>query len=114
MRAAFEFMLSTFDPDVLQEQFDRQIKRASLLGVPVEDVISKRFAATVSYDGGAFVGSQRQPNGRTVQEELETAAASLFGEACRVGDTTLILRHFVDWAGGQSIERLNQQGSTEV
>ena len=49
-----------------------------------ESVTAKRFAATVSYDGGAFVGSQRQPNGRTVQQELETAAATLFGEACRV------------------------------
>ena len=38
-----------------------------------------RFAATVSYDGTDFVGSQRQPNGRTVQEELERAAAAVFG-----------------------------------
>ncbi|HNM77398.1 MAG TPA: tRNA pseudouridine(38-40) synthase TruA [Tepidiformaceae bacterium] len=45
---------------------------------------AKRFAATVSYDGTAFVGSQIQPNGRTVQQELETAAAVLFGSATRV------------------------------
>ena len=43
-----------------------------------------RFAATVSYDGTAFVGSQVQPNGRTVQGELERAAAALFGQTVRV------------------------------
>jgi tRNA pseudouridine38-40 synthase len=47
-------------------------------------VTAKRFAATVSYDGAAFVGSQIQPNGRTVQQELETAAAVLFGSPARV------------------------------
>jgi tRNA pseudouridine38-40 synthase len=43
-----------------------------------------RFAATVSYDGAKFSGSQRQPNGRTVQEVLEEAAAALFGVPTRV------------------------------
>jgi len=38
----------------------------------------------VSYDGTAFVGSQRQASGRTVQEELETAVAALFGGPARV------------------------------
>lgn len=45
---------------------------------------AKRFAATVSYDGTAFAGSQIQPNGRTVQAELETAACALFGAPVRV------------------------------
>lgn len=48
------------------------------------EAAGKRFAATVSYDGTGFVGSQRQPNGRTVQKELETAAAALFGAPTRV------------------------------
>jgi len=47
-------------------------------------VIAKRFAATVSYDGAAFVGSQKQANGRTVQEDLEIAAQQLFGARVRV------------------------------
>jgi tRNA pseudouridine38-40 synthase len=47
-------------------------------------VSAKRFAATVAYDGTEFVGSQRQPNGRTVQQELEFAAATLFGVPTRV------------------------------
>ncbi len=34
MRVAFESMLAQFDPDRLQEQFDRQLKKGSLLGVP--------------------------------------------------------------------------------
>ena len=45
---------------------------------------ARRFAATVSYDGTAFVGSQVQPNGRTVQQELESAAKALFGTPTRV------------------------------
>jgi tRNA pseudouridine38-40 synthase len=47
-------------------------------------VTARRFAATVSYDGTDFVGSQLQPNGRTVQGELERAAAALFGTPTRV------------------------------
>ena len=49
-----------------------------------EAVTAIRFAATVSYDGTDFVGSQVQPNGRTVQGELERAAAAIFGGAVRV------------------------------
>ncbi len=45
---------------------------------------AKRFAATVSYDGAGFAGSQRQADDRTVQEELETAARALFGAPVRV------------------------------
>ena len=44
----------------------------------------KRFAATVSYDGTDFAGSQRQASDRTVQQELETAAMALFGAPVRV------------------------------
>lgn len=47
-------------------------------------VTAKRFAATVSYDGGAFAGSQLQANARTVQAELEAAAERLFGAPGRV------------------------------
>lgn len=51
---------------------------------PPDSVTATRFAATVSYDGTAFVGSQIQPNGRTVQEELERAANALFGASTRI------------------------------
>ncbi len=43
-----------------------------------------RFAATVSYDGQDFAGSQRQPRVRTVQGELEASAERLFGAPVRV------------------------------
>ncbi len=36
MRTAFESMLAEFDADRLQEQFDRQLKRGGLLGVPAK------------------------------------------------------------------------------
>jgi len=39
---------------------------------------------TLEYDGARFVGWQAQPDGRSVQEELEKAAARLCGEAVRV------------------------------
>lgn len=45
---------------------------------------ARRFAATVSYDGTDFAGSQRQAELRTVQEELERATTTLFGTFTRV------------------------------
>jgi tRNA pseudouridine38-40 synthase len=47
-------------------------------------VAANRFAATVSYDGEEFAGSQRQADRRTVQGELERALAALAGERTRV------------------------------
>jgi len=38
-----------------------------------------RIRLTLEYDGTDFVGWQRQPNGRSVQEVLETALAELLG-----------------------------------
>lgn len=43
-----------------------------------------RHRITVEYDGGDFVGWQTQPNGRSVQQEIETAAARLFQKPVRV------------------------------
>jgi type VI secretion system FHA domain protein len=34
VRVAFEAMLSEFDPDHLQEQFDRTVKKAALVSIP--------------------------------------------------------------------------------
>lgn len=39
---------------------------------------------TIAYDGTGFVGSQRQANGRSVQEELENALSSLHGQTTSV------------------------------
>lgn len=41
---------------------------------------SRPFLAVVQYDGGQFLGWQRQPAGRTVQGEFEAVLARLMGE----------------------------------
>jgi tRNA pseudouridine38-40 synthase len=43
-----------------------------------------RLKLTIEYDGGPFVGWQRQTNGRSVQQALEEALAKLTGETVRV------------------------------
>ena len=43
-----------------------------------------RYRITVEYDGGPFVGWQRQDNGPSVQQALEEAIAAMTGEAARV------------------------------
>ncbi|WP_041794701.1 tRNA pseudouridine(38-40) synthase TruA [Pararhodospirillum photometricum] len=43
-----------------------------------------RYRLTVEYDGRPFVGWQRQDNGLSVQEALETAAERLCGQPVRV------------------------------
>ena len=44
-----------------------------------------RFKLTIEYDGGPFVGWQRQKNGLSVQETIETAAENLSGEKVSIG-----------------------------
>ena len=46
--------------------------------------MTNRIFITVEYDGGPFVGWQRQDNGLSVQQVLEDAAAELTGGACPV------------------------------
>jgi type VI secretion system FHA domain protein len=36
MRAAFEFMMSQFEPNRLQDQFDRQTRKGALVGMPAK------------------------------------------------------------------------------
>jgi tRNA pseudouridine38-40 synthase len=43
-----------------------------------------RYALTIEYDGGPFVGWQRQANGQTVQQRLEEAALAINGVPCVV------------------------------
>jgi len=44
----------------------------------------KRFKLTIEYDGGPYVGWQRQENGPSVQEAIETAITALCGEDQRL------------------------------
>lgn len=43
-----------------------------------------RFKLTLEYDGAPFVGWQRQKNGLSVQEAIETALATLSGEGVKI------------------------------
>jgi tRNA pseudouridine38-40 synthase len=43
-----------------------------------------RFALTVEYDGGPFMGWQRQAHGPSVQEAIERAVTAITGEAAAV------------------------------
>ena len=38
-----------------------------------------RYFITIEYDGGGYVGWQRQNNGASVQGHLETAASAILG-----------------------------------
>lgn len=44
----------------------------------------RNIAITLEYDGTDFVGWQIQPNGRSIQEAIEKALATLLGEPVRV------------------------------
>jgi tRNA pseudouridine38-40 synthase len=44
-----------------------------------------RYKLTIEYDGGPFVGWQRQANGRSVQQAIEEAALKFSGETVTVG-----------------------------
>ena len=39
-----------------------------------------RFALTLEYDGSSYLGLQRQPQGPTIQQSVENAAAAITGE----------------------------------
>src|SRR3989442_2767342 len=55
------------------------------LGAYFTHVTSRPFLAVMHYDGAGFVGWQRQPQGRTVQAEVEAVLERLLG--CRTTAT---------------------------
>jgi type VI secretion system FHA domain protein len=58
VRAAFESMLAEFDPERLQEEFDRQLKKGSILSVPAKlrywELYRERFHDTVKEAEAGF------------------------------------------------------------
>jgi type VI secretion system FHA domain protein len=58
MRVAFEAMLAHFDPERLQQEFDRQMKHGSLISVPAKmrywDLYGVRFRDMVKDADAAF------------------------------------------------------------
>jgi type VI secretion system FHA domain protein len=75
IRVAFESMLTEFDPDRLQEQFDRQTKKGSLLSVPAKlrywDLYREKFGGMVGDSEASFAELFGDEFARAYEEQLE-------------------------------------------
>ena len=75
MRVAFETMLAAFDPDRLQEEFDRQGKKGSLLTVPAKlrywDLFRDKFGDMVKDAEATFTELFGDEFARAYEEQLE-------------------------------------------
>jgi len=81
MRLAFQSMLAQFDPDRLQEAFDRQISKDSMLGAPAKmrywDLYRDRYAIVAKDAGGAFRSLFAQALSAACEENLERRGAEV-------------------------------------
>ncbi|MFR1412030.1 MAG: hypothetical protein ACLSUW_06825 [Akkermansia sp.] len=57
-----------------------------------------RIRFITAYDGRPYLGWQSQPGGRTVQDKLERAFSTLFGEAVRIHGSGRTTPAFMLWA----------------
>jgi type VI secretion system protein ImpI len=75
MRLAFESMLSQLDPNRLQEDFDRQIKKGSILGVPAKlrywDLYRDKYSDLAKDAQGAFRSLFGDAFAKAYEEQLE-------------------------------------------
>jgi type VI secretion system FHA domain protein len=75
MRLAFESMLSQLDPNRLQDEFDRQIKKGSILGVPAKlrywDLYRDKYADLAKDAQGAFRNLFGDAFAKAYEEQLE-------------------------------------------
>jgi type VI secretion system FHA domain protein len=75
MRLAFESMLSQLDPNRLQDDFDRQIKKGSILGVPAKlrywDLYRDKYADLAKDAQGAFRNLFGDAFAKAYEEQLE-------------------------------------------
>ena len=75
MRLAFESMLSHLDPNRLQEEFDRQIKKGSILGVPAKlrywDLYREKYSDLAKDAQGAFRGLFGDAFAKAYEEQLD-------------------------------------------
>ena len=80
MRVAFETMLAEFDPDRLQEQFDRQLKKGSLLAVPAKlrywDLYRERCESLLADPDATFRKLFGEEFARAYEEQLERLRAA--------------------------------------
>ena len=75
MRLAFESMLSQLDPNRLQDEFDRQIKKGSILGVPAKlrywDLYREKYSDLAKDAQGAFRNLFGDAFAKAYEEQLE-------------------------------------------
>jgi type VI secretion system FHA domain protein len=75
MRLAFESMLSQLDPNRLQEEFDRAIKKGSILGVPAKlrywDLYRDKYSDLAKDADGAFRSLFGDAFAKAYEEQLE-------------------------------------------
>jgi len=75
MRLAFESMLSQLDPNRLQEEFDRQIKKGSILGVPAKlrywDLYRDKYTDLAKDAEGAFRDLFGDAFAKAYEEQLD-------------------------------------------
>jgi type VI secretion system FHA domain protein len=75
MRLAFESMLAQLDPNQLQEEFDRQIKKGSILGVPAKlrywDLYRDKYSALAKDAQHAFRILFGDAFAKAYEEQLE-------------------------------------------
>jgi type VI secretion system FHA domain protein len=79
MRLAFESMLAKFDPTRLQEDFDRQMKKGSILGVPAKlrywDLYREKYGDMVKDADGNFRTLFAEEFAKAYEEQLERLRA---------------------------------------
>lgn len=79
MRIAFESMFAQFDPNRLQEEFDRQMKKGSILGVPAKlrywDLYRDKYGDLVKDSHGAFRALFGDAFAKAYEEQLERLRA---------------------------------------
>ena len=75
MRLAFESMLSDLDPNRLQDEFDRQIKKGSILGVPAKlrywDLYREKYSDFAKDAQGAFRSLFGDAFAKAYEEQLD-------------------------------------------
>lgn len=73
MRVAFEALLARFEPDRLEEAFDRQLKKGSIFGVPAKlrywDLYRERYTGSVTNAEAAFRDLFAEEFARTYEEQ---------------------------------------------
>jgi type VI secretion system FHA domain protein len=81
MRIAFEAALSEFDPDRMQENFDRQMKKGSILGVPAKlrywDMYREKYSELIRESDETFRALFGDEFARAYEQQLERLRASV-------------------------------------